>query len=170
MDITFAQLAGSITGGLVGGLAGFIGNNIHQRILERQVRRNVACALRAEITTLSERIEAEYLDHLLAALKLLNDEARYPARSFSGQREYSQIYRSLGQHIGLLPNDLVCELVSWYTSLTVSQERASELRDLVFRKDTELLPYAISLAKHQHDDFSALVRQAVPLVKKLGKF
>lgn len=170
MEIPWPQLAGAIAGGMVGGFAGFVTNNIQQRLHARLTRSNVASALCGEIVALSNRIESEYLTVLQAELTMLTDEHRYPNHRFSGQRDYAHVYRSLGQQIGYLPNELVRELVAWYISLTVFQERARELHELALRKDPELLGYAIEVALRQHADFSELVRLASPLVAALSKF
>lgn len=170
MVIPWPQLAGAIAGGMVGGFAGFVTNNIQQRLQARLVRSNVASALCGEIIALSDRIENEYLTVLQAELKMLTEQHRYPVHRFSGQRDYAHVYRSLGQQIGFLPNALVRDLVSWYISLTIFQERACELHELALRKDPELLAYAIEVASRQHADFSELVRLGAPLVEALGEF
>jgi len=170
MDIPWPQLAGAIAGGLVGGFAGFLTNMIQQRLQSNLIRSNVACALRGEIMALTQRIDAEYLAMLTVELKSLTGERRYSKHRFLGQRDYAHVYHSLGQQIGFLPNELVCELVSWYISLTVYQERARELHDLATRRDAELLDYTIEVASRQHADFSDLVRLAVPLVAGLNAF
>jgi hypothetical protein len=170
MDIPWPQLAGAIAGGLVGGFAGFLTNSIQQRLQSNLIRSNVACALRGEIIALSTRIDTEYLSSLKRELHTMVAERRYSSHRFSGQRDYAHVYRSLGQQIGFLPNELVCELVAWYISLTVYQERAHELHELVARRDPELLDYTIDVASRQKDDFSDLVRLAAPLVAGLGAF
>ncbi len=170
MDIPWPQLIGAMTGGLIGGFAGFLTNSIQQGMQSRLIRSNVACALRGEIIALSTRIGNEYLELLKNELQVLTEHRRYPSHRFSGQRDYAQVYRSLGQQIGFLPNDLVCELVSWYISLTVYQDRAHELHDLTKRKDPELLDYAIEVAKLQHTNFSDLVLQSGPLIEGLSAF
>lgn len=170
MDIPWPQLIGAMAGGLIGGFAGFLTNSIQQRLQSRLIRSNVACALRGEIIALSQRIGDDYLQLLQSELKVLTEQRRYPSHRFSGQRDYAQVYRSLGQQIGFLPNELVCELVSWYISLTIYQDRAHELHELTIRKDPELLDYAIEVARLQHADFSDLVRQSGPLIDGLGAF
>ena len=170
MEIPWPQLAGAIAGGMVGGFAGFVTNSVQQRLQARLMRSNVACALCAEIIALSNRIETEYLTVLRTELKMLTEERRYPAHRFSGQRDYAHVYRALGQQLGTLPNELVCELVSWYISLTIFQERARELHELALRKDPALLEYAIQVAAGQHADFSELVRLAAPLIEGLSEF
>lgn len=170
MDIPWPQLAGAMAGGLVGGFAGFVTNSVQQRLQYKLIRSNVACALRGEIFALSQRIANEYLQRLQAELLVLTEEHRYPSHRFSGQKEYAQVYRALGQQIGLLPNELVRELVSWYISLAVYQERAHELHELVNRKDPALIDYAVEVALLQHADFSELVRLAAPLLERLGEF
>ncbi len=170
MEIPWPQLIGAMAGGLIGGFAGFLTNSIQQRLQSRLIRNNVACALRGEIIALSTRIGNEYLDMLKNELQVLTEQRRYPSHRFSGQRDYAQVYRSLGQQIGFLPSDLVCELVSWYISLTVYQDHAHELHDLSKRKDPELLDYAIEVALLQHANFSDLVRLSGPLIEGLGAF
>lgn len=170
MEIPWPQLIGAMAGGLIGGFAGFLTNSIQQRLQSRLIRRNVACALRGEILALSTRIGNEYLTRLQQELQVLTEERRYPSHRFSGQRDYAHMYRALGQQIGFLPNELVCELVSWYISLTVYQDRAHELLELTTRKDPALLDHAIEVARLQHADFSDLVRLAAPLVAGLNAF
>jgi hypothetical protein len=100
----------------------------------------------------------------------LKTERRYPSHRFSGQKEYAQVYRSLGQNIGILPNSLVRELVSWYISLAIFQERAAELHELAMRRDTELLDYTIDVVELQYADFSELIAMAHPLIERLSRF
>jgi hypothetical protein len=170
MDIPWPQLIGAMAGGLIGGFAGFLTNSIQQRLQSHLIRRNVACALRGEIIALSTRIGNEYLVRLQDELRVLTEERRYPSHRFSGQRDYAQVYRALGQQIGFLPNDLVCELVSWYISLTVYQDRAHELLELTTLKDPALLDHTIDVARLQHADFSDLVRLSGPLIDGLSAF
>ena len=170
MDIPWPQLIGAMAGGLIGGFAGFLTNSIQQRLQSCLIRSNVACALRGEIIALSTRIGDEYLNMLQNELQVLTEQRSYPSHRFSGQRDYAQVYHALGQQIGFLPNDLVCDLVSWYISLTVYQDRAHELHELTTRKDPELLNYAIEVAKLQHANFSDLVRQSGPLIEGLNAF
>src|SRR5450830_1234240 len=170
MDVPWPQLIGAMAGGLIGGFAGFLTNSIQQRLQSRLIRSNVACALRGEIVALSQRIGDDYLQLLQNELRVLTEQRRYPSHRFSGQRDDVQVYRSLGQQIGFLPNDLVCELVSWYISLTVYQDHAHELHELSRRKDPELLDHAIEVARLQHANFSDLVRLSGPLIEGLSVF
>ncbi len=170
MEFQWAQVSGALAGGIVGGFAGFVSNSIQQRLQYVQTRRSVARALLGEIGAISKRIELEYLKKLSLELTTMKTEGRYPSHHFRGQKDLAVVFCSLGANIGCLPSDLVSELVSWYISLAIYQERESEFHELTSHRSAEFMEYAIELAELQHAGYSALVQIAHPLMKQLSIF
>lgn len=170
MEFQWAQVSGALAGGIIGGFAGFVSNIIQQRLQASQTRRSVAQALLGEIGAISKRIELEYLEKLCIEVTLMKNEGRYAGHHFRGQKDFAVVFSSLGVHIGCLPSDLVSDLVSWYISLAIFQERESELHEMTSRKAPELLEYAIELAELQHTGYSRLVQMARPLTARLVEF
>lgn len=170
MEFQWAQVSGALAGGIIGGFAGFISNIIQQRLQAAQTRRSVAQALLGEIGAISKRVELEYLDKLCLEVTIMKNEGRYAGHHFRGQKDLSVVFSSLGAHIGCLPSELVSELVSWYISLAIFQEREAELHDVTSRRSAESLDYAIELAEFQHAGYSRLVQMARPLIIQLAKF
>ncbi len=170
MSFSLAQISGALAGGIVGGFAGFVSNSIQQRLQSIQARRSVARALLGEMGAISKRIELEYLKKLSLELSIMKSEGRYPSHRFRGQKDLGRIFCSLGEHLGSLPSELVSELVSWYLSLAIYQERESELHELSSHRSAEFMEYAIELVELQHAGYSGLVQIARPLMTQLSAF
>ena len=168
MEFQWAQVSGALAGGIVGGFAGFVSNMIMLRFQSTQIRRSVARALSGEIGAISKRIELEYLKKLSIELNIMKTEQRYTSHHFRGQKDLTKVFCSLGGHIGFLPSELVSELVSWYISLTIYQERESEFHELTTNKGLEVMEYAIELLELQHAGYADLVQKARPLLAQLG--
>ena len=171
MGLPWPQISGAIAGGVVGGFSGFIANSVQRRYDARNQKRNVACALSAEIGALCQHIEGSYLamlDVRLAALSTqLPSRGRY--YDFRGERDYMPVFHSLGATIGFLPRPLPHDLVSWYTGLAVCLERARELHELGLCGEPEWLERSLDVATLQRAEFSALLGRASTLVERLGK-
>ncbi|GGC85882.1 hypothetical protein [Undibacterium terreum] len=169
MEIQLAQISGAIAGGLIGGLSGFVANNFQRYLQTRRLRRNVACALLGEIEALRCKIRDDYLGRLEIEIAALQTERRFASNHFRGEKDYAIVFRSLGQHIGLLSAPLPRDLVAWYIGLAVCQERAREFHDSTMRLDPDQIDHAIDLLQLQHSGFSELVNKAAPLLEQLAR-
>jgi hypothetical protein len=78
------------------------------------------------------------------------------------------VFRSLGVHVGMLPNPLPRDLVTWYTQLAVCLERARELHELAIGRNPDLIGYAIELAEIQQASLTDLVRLVPALLERLS--
>ncbi|GGC66378.1 hypothetical protein [Undibacterium terreum] len=170
MNPFWNQLYGLIAGGFVGGLAGFVTNRIQGRFQMGSARSSVARALRAEIGALSGRIEKEYLVRLNIEIEVLKQQRSYPSHPFRGLREHAQIFHALGPAIGNLPTALAKDVVCWYISLSIYQERSNELHELSITNSPDFIDYAIEVSELQHASFAQLVEMACPLIQKLSRY
>ena len=129
------QILGSISGGVVGGFSGFIAGSFNERRARQERLKNIASALIGEIGVLSRRFEKNYLEILEIDFQSGDVQVLYPFHYMRGEQDFMPIFHSLGGDIGCLPAPLPHDLVSWYTSLAIGQERARALHDLAVRGD-----------------------------------
>jgi hypothetical protein len=165
-NIPWLQMSGAITGGLVGSFSGFIANSFHEHRVRRRVRSNIACALIGELQTLTQYIEDNYLVLLRRSLESADDQI--PSHHyFRGDRDYMPVYRQIGATIGFLPTPLPRDLISWYTGLTTTLERAHALHDLSAKADVQSVTYLLSLNRAQEAALGELIAQSKPLIARL---
>jgi hypothetical protein len=167
IEIPWLQLSGAITGGLVGSFSGFVANSFQERRLRVRVRRNIACALVGEIGALSDYIENNYLALLRASVETVGDQPEHPAHFFRGDRDYMPVFRSIGATVGYLPTPLPRDVVTWYTSLATTLERAHALHDMAIQRDPRLIGHAHHVARMQQQALIDLIGDAKPLLERL---
>jgi hypothetical protein len=168
MDLPWPQISGAIAGGLFGGFSGFIASSLQEQAERRRRRKNVACALMGEIEGLCRHIDNR-LGTLRSDLQAMEAQRDYIYHHFRGERDYMLVYRSLGQNVGLLPNPLPRDLVSWYIGLAVCLEREHELHQLALQRNPEWLDYAVDVAVLQNHGFADLLKLATPLLHDLSR-
>jgi hypothetical protein len=167
-NLPWLQISSSITGGLFGGVSGIIVGRLQERRDMRRSRRNVASALIGEITAVARHVETQYFA-TAPREDLGAPDTRYGARRhFRGERDYTPVFRSLGNRVGLLPSPLPCDVVSWYTQFAMCLEWARELHELELRRDPDSLSHANTLARRLEANLSELVEFAAPLVGRLS--
>ena len=79
------------------------------------------------------------------------------------------VFRGLAGSLGVVPNALPRDLVSWYNKVALCLELARELHELARQRDPELIDTAAEIAKLQHAELTALLESAEPLVASLSK-
>jgi hypothetical protein len=168
MDLPWPQISGAIAGGLFGGFSGFVASSLQERAERGRRQRNVACALIGEIEGLCRHIDNR-LGTLRGDLQAMEAQRDYTYHHFRGERDYMLVYRSLGKNVGLLPNPLPRDLVSWYIGLAVCLERENELHQLALQRNPEWLDYALEVAVLQSAAFTELLKHAAPLVDRLSR-
>lgn len=168
-NLPWLQMSGAIAGGLVGSFSGFIANSFHEHRVRRRVRRNIACALIGEIQTLTQYIEDNYLVLLRHSIEAASAAEGQMASHhyFRGDRDYMPVYRAIGATVGFLPTPLPRDLISWYTGLTTSLERAGALHDLSSRTDTQSVAFLLSLTRIQETALAELIAGSKPLIARL---
>jgi hypothetical protein len=168
MDLdSFGKLFVAAVGGLVGGLAGFTANLLRLRIERSIARRNVAAALAAELEALCDHLTEEYYQQLKIIGHTEAGQQAYPYHGFRGEREYTPVFRVLGQNLGVLPRPLPRELIFWYTSLTICLERARDLYELAKSSADESKQAAVVMARLQYEEINRLLGAAPALITRL---
>jgi hypothetical protein len=155
----WSQLSGAVAGGLFGAFSGFLVNVLQRRAMAREQAKSIGFALAGEIGALSELIRDRYLAML--------ESGEIGLHGYRGEREFAQVYRSLGASIGLLPAPLPCDLVKWYTAHTICLERARELHDLALSEQQGWKELASEIVAEQKEDIRELLQGGPDLMKRL---
>jgi hypothetical protein len=166
---TLWQLSGAVVGGLVGGLAGFAANLLRLRVERGLQRRNVAAALAAEISALCDHVTEQYVKRLQITGDSSQHAELYPYHGFRGERDYTPVFRVLGQNLGVLPQPLPRELIFWYMTLTICLERARDLYELAKSPSSQSLQYGSAMALEQREEIQQLLHDAPVLRQKLER-
>jgi hypothetical protein len=168
IDLAWLQITGAVAGGVVGGFSLFVANHLQQRQKLLHVRRSVASALIGEIGALAQFVEQNFLARMHVAVQYPADKGAYPYRHIRGERDDMTLFRGLGGSVGALPSPLPRDLVTWYTRLAVSLERARELHELALNRHPEFSAYAAEIVELQQAELTDLVNSAKPLLDRLS--
>jgi hypothetical protein len=159
----------AVIGGLVGGLAAFAANLLRLQVERSIQRRNVAAALAAEIQALCDHVTEHYLKRLRLMDPANPHQELYPYHGFRGERDYTPVFRVLGQNLGVLRRPLPRELIFWYMTLTICLERARDLYELAKSQAADSVQCAFTLAKVQREEIERLLKAAPVLMQKLER-
>jgi hypothetical protein len=163
------QASGAVIGGLVGGFSAFLANHLHRHHDLSRARRNVASALMGEIEVLVLGVQSIYMVNADAHVHALSEEKSYPNFHFRAERDYTPVFKGVAGNLGVLPNPLPRDLVSWYARLAICLEWARELHELARNRDPDFIDRTTEIAKLQHAEFTELLRSAEPLVDSLSR-
>ena len=121
---------------LIGGALAIGGNLAIEARRAKVERRNLALALKGELTAIIRIVSArKYVKHLEEVVALLDvgNSVEMPPLHIS--RNYFRIYEENASKIGVLPPDIAEKIITTYTYAN------SFIEDATMTRDPELLPY-----------------------------